>query len=117
MGAIPNRLPGFQDVLDPAVKTKFEAAWRVPLQPRHGWNLTEMFEAMERGHLEALFVIGENPCQSEADQHRAKVLLDGLEFLVAQDIFLTPTAQLADVVLPATATWCEAEGPVTSSER
>src|SRR5438552_15768974 len=61
MGAIPNRLPGFQDVLDPAVKTKFEAAWRVPLEAQHGWNLTQMFEAMERGDLKSLFVIGENP--------------------------------------------------------
>jgi len=117
MGAIPNRLPGFQDVLDPAVKAKFEAAWGVRLQPKHGWNLTQMFEAMERGELTALFVIGENPLQSEADQHRAEALLEGLDFLVAQEIFLTPTAQLADVVLPATATWCEAEGTVTSSER
>jgi formate dehydrogenase major subunit len=117
MGAIPNRLPGFQDVLDPGVRSKFEAAWGVRLQPKHGWNLTQMFEAMERRDLQALFVIGENPCQSEANQHRAEALLKGLEFLVAQDIFLTPTAQLADVVLPATATWCEAEGTVTSSER
>jgi predicted molibdopterin-dependent oxidoreductase YjgC len=117
MGAIPNRLPGFQDVLDPGVRAKFESAWGVRLQPKHGWNLTQMFEAMERGELRSLFVIGENPCQSEADQHRAQELLEGLDFLVAQEIFLTPTAQLAHVVLPATATWCEAEGTVTSSER
>ena len=117
MGAIPNRLPGFQDVLDPAVKAKFEARWGVPLRPQHGWNLTQMFEAMERGDLKSLFVIGENPCQSEADQHRAQALLEGLDFLVVQEIFLTPTAQLAHVVLPATATWCEGEGTVTSSER
>ena len=117
MGAIPNRLPGFQDVLDPGVRAKFESAWGVRLQPKHGWNLTQMFEAMERGELKSLFVIGENPCQSEADQHRAQALLEGLDFLVAQEIFLTPTAQLAHVVLPATATWCEAEGTVTSSER
>jgi formate dehydrogenase major subunit len=117
MGAIPNRLPGFQDVLEPAVKAKFEAAWHVRLEAKHGWNLTEMFEAIERGDLKGLFVIGENPCQSEADQHRAESLLERLDFLVAQDIFLTATAQLADVVLPATATWCEAEGTVTSSER
>jgi predicted molibdopterin-dependent oxidoreductase YjgC len=117
MGAIPNRLPGFQDVLDPAVRAKFEAAWGVQLRPQHGWNLTQMFEAMERGDLKSLFVIGENPCQSEADQHRAQALLEGLDFLVVQEIFLTPTAQLAHVVLPATATWCEGEGTVTSSER
>ena len=117
MGAIPNRLPGFQDVLDAGVRAKFERAWGVPLQPKHGWNLSEMFEAMESGDLEALYVVGENPCQSEADQHHAEALLKGLDFLVVQEIFLTPTAQLADVVLPATATWCESEGTVTSSER
>jgi len=117
MGAIPNRLPGFQDVLEPEVRAKFERAWDVSLPPKHGWNLTQMFEAMERRELKALFVIGENPCQSEADRHRAESLLRGLDFLVAQDIFLTATARLADVVLPATATWCEAEGTVTSSER
>ena len=117
MGAIPNRLPGFQDILDPVARAKFERVWGVALPPRYGWNLSEMFEAMERRDLKALFVIGENPCQSEADRHRAEAVLRGLEFLVVQDIFLTATASLADVVLPATATWCEAEGTVTSSER
>jgi predicted molibdopterin-dependent oxidoreductase YjgC len=76
-----------------------------------------MFEAMEHGELTALYVIGENPAQSEADQTRAIGLLEGLEHLVVQDIFRTRTAELADVVLPASATWCEAEGTVTSSER
>jgi predicted molibdopterin-dependent oxidoreductase YjgC len=117
MGAIPNRLPGFQDVLDPAVRARFERAWGVELARKHGWNLTQMFDAMERRDLVALYVIGENPCQSEADQHRTEALLEGLDFLVVQEIFLTPTARLADVVLPAAATWCEGEGTVTSSER
>jgi predicted molibdopterin-dependent oxidoreductase YjgC len=117
MGAIPNRLPGFQEILDPEVRGKFERAWGVALPAKHGWHLTQMFEAMERRELNALFVIGENPCQSEADRHRAEALLRGLDFLVVQDIFLTATANLADVVLPATATWCEAEGTVTNSER
>ena len=76
-----------------------------------------MFEAMERRDLTGLFVIGENPVQSEADQHHARALLEGLEHLVVQDIFLTQTAQLADVVLPAAASWCEGEGTVTNSER
>jgi formate dehydrogenase major subunit len=117
MGAIPNRLPGFQDVLDPAVRARFERAWGVELTPRHGWNLSQMFDAMERGDLVGLYVIGENPCQSDADQHRTVALLDRLDFLVVQDIFLTATARRADVVLPAAATWCEGEGTVTSSER
>ena len=76
-----------------------------------------MFHAMESGELRALYVIGENPAQSEADQQHAVELLEGLDHLVVQDIFLTKTAQLADVVLPASASWAEAEGTVTSSER
>lgn len=117
MGAIPNRLAGFQDNTDPAVREKFERAWSVKIQPRHGWNLTQMFLAMDRGELTGLYVIGENPAQSDADLHRIERLLEGLDHLVVQDIFLTRTAQLADVVLPSTASWCEAEGTVTNSER
>jgi predicted molibdopterin-dependent oxidoreductase YjgC len=117
MGAIPNRLPGFQDVLVPEVRARFEKAWGVELPRKHGWNLSQMLDAMERRDLVGLYVIGENPCQSEADQHRTKKLLAGLDFLLVQEIFLTPTARLAHVVLPATATWCEGEGTVTSSER
>jgi formate dehydrogenase major subunit len=67
--------------------------------------------------LTAVYCIGENPVQSEADQKRAKHLLGGLEFLVVQDIFLTATGELADVVLPAAASWAESEGTVTNSER
>jgi formate dehydrogenase major subunit len=76
-----------------------------------------MFEAMEHGELTAVYVVGENPAQGEADQARAERLLTGLDHLVVQDLFLTRTAQLADVVLPAGATLGEAEGTVTSSER
>jgi len=117
MGAIPNKLVGFQDPLDPAIKARFEAAWNVKLPKKLGWTITEMFRAMERGELRGLFVIGENPAQSEADQHHTQHLLEGLEHLVVQDIFLTRTAQLAHVVLPAAATWAEGEGTVTNSER
>src|SRR4029077_8533397 len=79
--------------------------------------LSQMFEAMERKELTALYVIGENPAQSEADQNHATHLLGGLEGLVVQDLFLTKTAEKAHVVLPAGASWCEAEGTVTNSER
>ena len=72
---------------------------------------------MERGDLRALYVIGENPAQSEADGHHSTALLEGLDHLVVQDIFLTKTAQLADVVLPGSASWCESNGTVTNSER
>jgi predicted molibdopterin-dependent oxidoreductase YjgC len=118
MGAIPNRLPGFQDLVDDAVRAKFEAAWGgVRIDPRYGLHLTGMFHAMERGELRAVYVVGENPAQGEADQQRAERLLTGLDHLVVQDLFLTRTAELADVVLPAAATLAEVEGTVTSSER
>jgi len=76
-----------------------------------------MFEAMERGELTALYVVGENPVQSEADQAKARHLLEGLDHVVVQDMFLTKTAEIADVVFPASAMWAESEGTVTSSER
>jgi formate dehydrogenase major subunit len=117
MGALPNKLVGFQDVEDDAIRAKFESAWGCTIPPKKGWHLTQMFEAMERRELTCLYVLGENPAQSEADSRRATQLLSGLDFIVAQDIFLTKTAQLADVVLPATAAWCESEGTVTNSER
>jgi predicted molibdopterin-dependent oxidoreductase YjgC len=117
MGAIPNRLAGFQDILDEDARAKFERAWKTKIQPRHGWNLTQMFHAMDHGDLTSLYVIGENPAQSDADLHRVERLLAGLDHLVVQDIFLTKTAEMANVVLPASASWCEAEGTVTNSER
>ncbi len=117
MGAIPNKFPGGQDVEDAASIAKFESAWHATLPRKRGWNLTEMFEGIERGDLDTLYVIGENPAQSEADQTKALHLLRSLRHLIVQDIFLTKTGELAEVVFPATASWCEAEGTVTSSER
>ena len=118
MGAIPARMPGFQDLEDPAVHEKFSRAWGGADFPRaKGWHLSEMFDAMEKGELRALYVVGENPARSEADQGRAVHLLSGLDHLVVQDIFLTHTAKLAHVVLPAAAGWAESEGTVTNSER
>jgi formate dehydrogenase major subunit len=117
MGALPDRLPGFQHVENDGLRAKFERAWGVPIPPKSGWNLSGMFEAMDHGELTALYVIGENPANSEADQHLAIKRLKGLEILVVQDMLLTGTAELADVVLPAAAGWCESEGTVTNSER
>ena len=117
MGALPDRLPGFQFIENDELRAPFDKAWGVTVPPERGWHLSGMFDAMERGELQALYVIGENPAQSEADQHRTIHLLSTREFLVVQDIFLTKTAELADVVLPASASWSESEGTVTSSER
>jgi formate dehydrogenase major subunit len=117
MGAIPNKLPGFQDVLDDAARGKFEAAWGKPILAEHGWHLTDMFRAMERGELTAVYCIGENPATSEADREHAVELLRGLDTLIVQDIFMTKTAELADVVFPASNSAFESEGTVTNSER
>ena len=117
MGAIPNKFPGFQDVADNAVRAKFEAAYGTELNGVPGKHLTLMFEAMEAGELRACYVIGENPADSEADVGKARKLLAGLDILVVQDIFMTRTAEMADVVLPASVAWAESEGTVTSSER
>ena len=117
MGALPDRLPGFQHVENDELRARFDAEWGVPVPPKRGWHLSGMFDAMERGDLTSVYVIGENPVQSEADQKRAKALLEGLEFIVVQDLFLTKTAAIADVVLPAAAAWAESEGTVTNSER
>jgi predicted molibdopterin-dependent oxidoreductase YjgC len=118
MGAIPNKLPGFQDVeTDDEARRRFGLAWQCTIPPRAGKHLTAMFEAMARGELRALYVMGENPAQSEADVAHARACLAGLDHLVVQDLFLTKTAEMADVVLPAAAAWCESEGTVTNSER
>ena len=122
MGSLPDKLPGFQNVTDPVARAKFETVWApylqgAPLNPNPGIHLTLMFEAMEKGEMKAAYVIGENPADSEADIHHARKLLHGLDLLVVQDIFLTRTAEMADVVLPASIAWAESNGTVTSSER
>jgi len=116
MGALPNKLPGFQDVENADLRGKFEAVWGTEIPAKAGRHISLMHEAMDEGILKCLFVLGENPMQSEADSGEMRRRLQGLEFMVAQDIFLTATAELADVVLPA-AGWGEADGSFTSSER
>jgi formate dehydrogenase major subunit len=117
MGALPNKLTGGQDVEDPEGRARFERAWGATIPPKKGKHLSAMFEAMEHGELTALYVIGENPAQSEADSKLTHARLAKLEHLIVQDIFMTKTAELADVVFPAASSWCESEGTVTSSER
>ncbi len=117
MGALPNKLPGGVDVESDEDRARFEAVYGSKLPTAAGWHLSEMFEQMETGKLTALYVVGENPAQSEADMEHALHLLGSLEILIVQDIFLTKTAEMADIVFPASASWCESEGTVTSSER
>jgi len=117
MGALPNKFPGFGNVADPADRARFEVVYGMELNPVPGRHLTLMFEAMEEGLMRGAWVIGENPADSEADVARIRRLLSGLDILVVQDIFLTRTAEMADVVLPASVGWVESDGTVTSSER
>jgi formate dehydrogenase major subunit len=117
MGALPDRLPGFQHVEDDELRARFERAWGVEVPAECGWHQTAMLEAMERGELTCLYVLGENPLQSDADAHHVEELFRGLEFLVVQDILPTATAEIADVVLPGAAAWAESGGTVTNSER
>jgi formate dehydrogenase major subunit len=118
MGAIPNKLPGFQDIeTDVAAREKFGKAWGRPILPKRGWHLSDMFKAMERGDLTSVYCIGENPASSEADANHAKKLLANLDTLIVQDIFMTKTAEMADVVLPAANSAFESDGTVTNSER
>ena len=117
MGALPNKLSGFQDLADDEIRVKFETAWDSKIPPEPGWHLTDMFNAMGRGELRALYVIGENPADSDADVNHAREALEGLDILVVQDVFMTRTAEMADVVLPAALGWAESDGTVTNSER
>ena len=118
MGAIPNKLPGFQDIEnDPEACARYEQVCGVPVIRKYGRNLTQMFDGMEHGVLTALYVIGENPASSEADVGRARKLMGNLDTLIVQDLFMTKTAKMADVVLPASNSAFESEGTVTNSER
>ncbi|MGC9022701.1 MAG: molybdopterin oxidoreductase family protein, partial [Dissulfurimicrobium sp.] len=101
MGALPASYPGYQRVDDKAVKNKFEKVWGCTLSDRPGLYLTELFDAIDEGRVKAVYIMGENPVLSDSDARHVEKSLKNLEFLVVQDIFLTETARLAHVVLPA----------------
>lgn len=116
MGALPVTYPGYQAVSNEAIKEKFEKAWGVSLSGKNGWTLTEAIGHAHHGELKALYVMGENPMMSDPDINHVREAFQNLEFLLVQDIFLTETAQLADVVLPGT-TFAEKEGTFSNTER
>lgn len=116
MAALPNCFPGYQVVTDEAVHGKFEAFWKTPLSSRVGMTLTEIIPAAAEGKIKGLFILGENPLVSDADSGHVTKSLEHLDFLVVQDIFLTETARMADVVLPA-ACFAEKDGTFTNTER
>jgi formate dehydrogenase alpha subunit len=116
MGALPDVYPGYQAVTDPAIREKFEAAWDKKLPSNAGLTLGEMIEAIYQGRIKALYLIGENPILSEPDANHVREALSRLEFFAAQDIFLTESAELADVVLPGVS-FTEKDGTFTNTER
>jgi len=116
MGALPNVYPGYQRVDNPEVRQQFETAWGCSLGHSPGLTLTEILQAAYQRQIKALYIVGENPLLSEPDARHAQEALEALEFLVVQDIFLTETARLADVVLPAT-TFAGKDGTFTNTER
>ena len=116
MGAMSNKLPGYQDVFDPAVRAKFEKAWGVALPQNQGSKLPHFIEAAGRGDLKAFYVMGEDLVVTEPNNVEVTEHLRNLEFLVVQEIFLTKTAELAHVVLPG-ACWAEKDGTFSASER
>lgn len=116
LGALPNVCPGYQPVTDPDVRAKFEKAWGVSPPPEAGLTVVEMMHAAAEARLKALIVMGENPMISDPNLNRVEEALEALDFLVVQDVFLTETARLADVVLPA-ASFAETEGTFTNTER
>jgi formate dehydrogenase major subunit len=117
MGALPNVLPGYQAVTDAEKRAKIAKVWGVAeLPPRAGLTVIEMINAASEGKIKAMYITGENPMVSDPDISHVKQGLESLEFLVVQDMFLTETARLADVVLPS-ASWAEREGTFTNTER
>ncbi len=118
-GLIPMMLPDYQRVTDPAVRVHFEQAWgldpgALPAEP--GLTVVEVMKAIQAGTVKGMYIQGENPAMSDPDAGHARAALASLEHLVVQDIFLTETAALADVVLPASA-WPEKTGTVTNTDR
>jgi len=117
MGALPNVYTGYQRVDDSAVRERMAQSWGVDKLPEvPGITATEMMNKAYKGDLKALYIIGENPMVSDPDLNHAQKSLEKLDFLVVQDIFMTETAQLADVVLPS-ASFAEKEGTFTNTER
>lgn len=115
-GSLTGYLPGYQDTADPDARRTFEAAWGVRLPESPGLNSEQMVLAAEEGKLHAMYLMGEDKVLADSDQSRMHKVFSNLEFLVVQDLFLTRTAEYADVVLPAAAS-LEKEGSFVSTER
>ncbi len=117
MGGLPDVYSGYQKVIDEQARQRMAEAWGVDALPdQPGMKVTQMMPAAHEGTFKALYIIGENPLVSDPDVNHAEKCINNLDFMVVQDIFLTETAQLADVVLP-TACFAEKDGTFSNTER
>jgi formate dehydrogenase major subunit len=116
MGPLPDNFPGYQDIADDEVRAKFEDAWDCEISPEYGYYTTQMFLAADEGDVRGMYIIGENAALSEPGVNHAEDVLEELEFLVVQDLFVNETAEYADVVLPA-CSFVEKEGTFTNTDR
>jgi len=115
-GLIPMMLPDYHRIDEPVWRARMEALWNTPLDPEPGLTVVEIMDAVHAGTIRGMYIMGENPAMSDPDVHHARAALAKLEMLVVQDIFLTETAYLADVVLPASA-FPEKTGTFTNTDR
>jgi formate dehydrogenase major subunit len=115
-GLIPMFYPDYQRVATPEAKARFEKLWGMELNPKPGLTVVETIHAAKKREIRGMYIMGENPAMSDPDVDHAREALATLDHMVVQDIFLTETAYLADVVLPATA-WPEKVGTVTNTDR
>jgi predicted molibdopterin-dependent oxidoreductase YjgC len=116
MGGLPNVYPAYQQVANEDARKKFEDAWGAKLSPKPGLTLMEMMAAAGKGSVKAIYIMGENPLLSDPDLKHVKKELQKLDLLIVQDLFLTETAELADVVLPV-ASFAEKDGTFSNTER
>ncbi len=116
MGALPNVFPAYQAVANDEARAKFEKFWNVPLQGKPGKTIMEMMDSAEKGEIKAIYVMGENPMMSDPDITHVEACLRNLDLLIVQDIFMSETAAIADVVLPS-ACFAEKDGTFTNTDR
>jgi formate dehydrogenase alpha subunit len=116
MGGLPDVFPAYQQVANEDARKKFETVWNATLSGKPGLTIVEIMNAAGRGDIKAIYIMGENPLLSDPDLHHVQESLKKLDFLIVQDIFMTETAQLADVVLPS-ASFAEKDGTFTNTER
>ncbi|MFB6309922.1 MAG: formate dehydrogenase subunit alpha [Salinirussus sp.] len=116
MGPLPDNLPGYQDLADDEIRAKFEDAWDCDIAPEYGYYTTQMFLQADADNIRGMYVIGENAALSEPGISHAERVLKELDFLVVQDLFVTETAEYADVVLPA-CSFVEKTGTFTNTDR